>query len=89
MSSSCVLLVFVDAFSMCFVGVHRCSLVVFCWCSLTSFCCALLLFIDTFLLCFFVVYQCFPSVGLAKVRAKNEARESHFMLPGVWESVRD
>jgi hypothetical protein len=26
---------------------------------------------------------------LAKVRAKNEVRESHFMLPGVWESVKE
>jgi len=27
--------------------------------------------------------------GLAKVHAKREARESHFMLPGMWESVRE
>jgi hypothetical protein len=27
--------------------------------------------------------------GLAKVRGKNEARESHFMLLGVWESLRE
>jgi hypothetical protein len=27
--------------------------------------------------------------GLAKVRVKSEARESQFMLPGVWESVRE
>ncbi len=26
-----------------------------------------------------------PKQGLAKVRAKNETRESHFMLPGLWE----
>jgi hypothetical protein len=26
---------------------------------------------------------------LAKVRAKSEARESHFMLLGVWKSVRE
>ncbi len=26
---------------------------------------------------------------LAKVRAKREARESHFMLPGVQKSVRE
>ncbi len=30
-----------------------------------------------------------PRQGLAKVRAKNEARESHFMLSRVWESVRE
>jgi hypothetical protein len=27
--------------------------------------------------------------GLAKVRAKKEARESHFMFPGVQESVKE
>jgi len=27
--------------------------------------------------------------GLAKVWAKSEAWESHFMLLGVWESVRE
>jgi hypothetical protein len=27
--------------------------------------------------------------GLAKVWVKNEVRESHFMLLGVWESVRE
>jgi len=27
--------------------------------------------------------------GLVKVRAKSEARESHFMLLGLWESVRE
>ncbi len=30
-----------------------------------------------------------PRQGLAKVRAKCEGRESHFMLSGVWESVRE
>jgi hypothetical protein len=30
-----------------------------------------------------------PKQGLAKARAKREARESHFMLPGVQESVRE
>jgi hypothetical protein len=30
-----------------------------------------------------------PKQGLAKVRAKNEAWESHFMLPKVYESVRE
>ncbi len=30
-----------------------------------------------------------PRQGLAKVQTKNEARESHFMLSGVWESVRE
>jgi len=30
-----------------------------------------------------------PRQGLAKVRAKREAQESHFMLPGVQESVRE
>jgi hypothetical protein len=30
-----------------------------------------------------------PRQGLAKVRAKREARESHFMLPGVQKSVRE
>jgi len=30
-----------------------------------------------------------PRQGLVKVRAKREARESHFMLPGVQESVRE
>jgi hypothetical protein len=30
-----------------------------------------------------------PSLGLGKVQAKSEARESHFMLLGVWESVRE
>jgi hypothetical protein len=27
--------------------------------------------------------------GLAKVQAKSEAQESHFMLPWVWENVRE
>jgi len=30
-----------------------------------------------------------PKQGLAKARAKSEAQESHFMLLGVWESVRE
>jgi hypothetical protein len=30
-----------------------------------------------------------PREGLAKVQAKCEGRESHFMLMGVWESVRE
>jgi hypothetical protein len=30
-----------------------------------------------------------PRQGLAKVHAKKEARESHFMLPGVLESVKE
>jgi len=30
-----------------------------------------------------------PRQGLAKVQAKYEAWESHFMLPGVQESVRE
>jgi hypothetical protein len=30
-----------------------------------------------------------PRQGLAKVQAKSEARESHFMLMGVWESVKE
>jgi hypothetical protein len=30
-----------------------------------------------------------PRQGLAKVRAKNEARESHFMFPRMWESVKE
>jgi hypothetical protein len=30
-----------------------------------------------------------PMQGLAKVWAKNEARESHFMLLGVWENVQE
>jgi hypothetical protein len=30
-----------------------------------------------------------PKERLAKVRVKSEARESHFMLLGVWESVRE
>jgi hypothetical protein len=30
-----------------------------------------------------------PRQGLVKVRAKNEAWESHFMLSGVWESVSE
>ncbi len=30
-----------------------------------------------------------PRQGLAKVRAKNEAQESHFMLSRVWESVKE
>jgi hypothetical protein len=30
-----------------------------------------------------------PRWRLAKVRAKSEAWESYFMLPGVWESVRE
>jgi hypothetical protein len=30
-----------------------------------------------------------PKQGLAKVRAKCEGRESHFMFPRVWESVRE
>jgi hypothetical protein len=30
-----------------------------------------------------------PRQGLAKVQAKYEARESHFMLPGVQENARE
>jgi hypothetical protein len=30
-----------------------------------------------------------PKQRLAKVRAKSEAQESHFMLPRVLESVRE
>jgi hypothetical protein len=30
-----------------------------------------------------------PRQRLMKVQAKNEAQESHFMLPGVWVSVRE
>ncbi len=30
-----------------------------------------------------------PRQGLAKVRAENETWEPHFMLPRVWESVRE
>jgi hypothetical protein len=30
-----------------------------------------------------------PKRGLAKVQAKNEAQESHFMIPGMWENVRE
>ncbi len=30
-----------------------------------------------------------PKQGLAKVRAKSEAQESHFMLPGVQKSVKE
>jgi hypothetical protein len=30
-----------------------------------------------------------PRRKLAKVWAKNEAWESYFMLPGMWESVRE
>ncbi len=30
-----------------------------------------------------------PKQGLVKVQAKNEDHESHFMLLGVWESVRE
>jgi hypothetical protein len=30
-----------------------------------------------------------PIFGLAKVQANSEARESHFMLLGMWESVRE
>ncbi len=30
-----------------------------------------------------------PSLGFAKVQAKCEGWESHFMLPRVWESVRE
>ncbi len=30
-----------------------------------------------------------PRQGLTKLWAKSEAQESHFMLPGVWESVRE
>jgi hypothetical protein len=29
------------------------------------------------------------NLGLAKVHAKIETWESHFMVPGVWESVRE
>ncbi len=29
-----------------------------------------------------------PQQRLAKVRAKSEAQESHFMLPGVWKYGR-
>jgi hypothetical protein len=30
-----------------------------------------------------------PKQGLAKVRAKSETWESHFMFPGMQESVRE
>jgi hypothetical protein len=30
-----------------------------------------------------------PKQGLAKVWTKNETQESHSMLPGVWESVKE
>jgi hypothetical protein len=30
-----------------------------------------------------------PRKGLAKLRAKCEGKELHFMLPGVWESVKE
>jgi hypothetical protein len=30
-----------------------------------------------------------PKEGLAKVWAKREARESHFMFPRVYESVKE
>ncbi len=30
-----------------------------------------------------------PRQGLTKVQAKSEAQKSHFMLPGVWENVRE
>jgi hypothetical protein len=30
-----------------------------------------------------------PTQGLAKVQAKREIRESHFMLPKVQESVKE
>jgi len=30
-----------------------------------------------------------PRQGLAKVRAKSEARKSHFLFLGVWENVRE
>jgi len=30
-----------------------------------------------------------PRQGLARLQAKKEAQESHIMLPGVWESVRE
>jgi len=30
-----------------------------------------------------------PRQGLAKVQAKSEAQESHFMFSGVWESARE
>jgi hypothetical protein len=30
-----------------------------------------------------------PRWGLAKLRTKSEARESHFMLLKVWESMRE
>jgi len=30
-----------------------------------------------------------PKQGLVKVQAKSEAWESHFMLLGMWESVRE
>jgi hypothetical protein len=30
-----------------------------------------------------------PRLGFAKVQAKSEAWGSHFMLPGVWENVRE
>jgi hypothetical protein len=30
-----------------------------------------------------------PKQGLAKVWAKSEAQDSHFMLLGMWESVRE
>jgi hypothetical protein len=33
---------------------------------------------------------CYNSnLGLVKVQAKSEAQESHFMLSGVWENVRE
>jgi len=30
-----------------------------------------------------------PRQGFVKVQANNEAQDSHFMLPKVWESMRE
>jgi hypothetical protein len=63
MSLCYVLLVFVIASVLCFIGVYRCLLVAFYWCLLSSPCCVLLVFIVTFLL-HFVDIRCDPLIAL-------------------------
>jgi hypothetical protein len=61
MSLCYVLLVFVIASMLCFIGVHWCPLVAFYWCLLSSPCCVLLVFVIIPLLCF-VGARCRPLV---------------------------
>jgi hypothetical protein len=58
---------------------------IFKMCNVDNFVC----FFGQFLIVTTLALGSWPRQGLLKVRTKSEAYESHFMLPGVWESVRE